>query len=275
MEYSISNGQIIINNAEHFDPKSIIECGQVFRYQKIESGYKIFSKNLFCSLIYTKDRAIIVSDCLPYFIDYFDLNRDYGDIESALSGYRNLGNAVSYGKGLRILKQDPFETLISFIVSANNNIPRIQGIIERLCAACGENMGDYFAFPTAERLAAKDADFFYKLGAGYRAEYIADTSQKIANGFSLDLSGMSTPEARQRLISLKGVGRKVADCVLLFGYGRKDVFPTDTWIEKVYAERYGENGKDAAKMADRLSGEFGELSGYAQQYLYNYARNHK
>jgi N-glycosylase/DNA lyase len=274
--YSISNGQILIEDTTDFVPEHILGCGQTFRYYKTESGYKIFSKNLFCSLIYDNHHVIISSNQPAYFVHYFDLGRDYGGIKSALSEFGNLKEALAFGSGIRILNQDPQEMIFSFILSANNNIPRIRGIIERLCERFGEDMGGYRAFPTAERLAEAKAEELRACGAGYRADYILQTARDIRDGFSLDISRMDTPTARKHLSSLKGVGSKVADCILLFGYHREDVFPTDIWIERVYQKYYASCGDcSREQMARRLAGLFGNLSGYAQQYLFYHTRSNK
>lgn len=272
MLYTVDNNKILIEDTENFVPKDIVECGQVFRYLKDDLSYKIFSKNLFCSLIYVKDRVIIETTDVDYFINYFDLNRDYGAIKTALLGYPEVKKSISVAKGLRILNQDPIETIISFIISANNNIPRIQGIIDRLCKGAGEDMGGYFAFPTIDELLHKPTSFYKDIGAGYRATYLSKTVDALAHGFQTDINGMDTPTARKHLMTLTGVGRKVADCILLFGYHRTDVFPTDTWIEKVYDNLYGESSLSAVKKSDIFTNRFGELSGYAQQYLFYSAR---
>ena len=170
---------------------------------------------------------------------------------------------------LRILKQDLFEMIISFIVSANNNIPRIKGIIDRMCIACGEKMGTYCAFPTAKALAEKDEIFFKEIGLGYRAPYILKTARLIANNnFDLiKLVSFDTESAKKMLLILPGVGPKVADCILLFGLNRYDVFPVDTWIEKVYKEIFNKDNTPQNMRKDLIK-EFGKYSGIAQQYLF-------
>lgn len=272
MNYSILNNQIIIEGQKDFEPRHILDCGQVFRYLKTDSGYKIFSKNLFCSLIYVNDRVIINSINAEYFVNYFDLNRDYGEIKKKLVVYPGLSDAIKFGNGIRILNQDPAEVIISFIISANNNIPRIKLIIERLCTALGEDMGDYHAFPGVDALARAPIELFKSVGTGYRAGYLSDTAKKLADGFSLDFSGLEYGEARKKLMSLKGVGGKVADCILLFGFHRTEAFPTDVWIERVFTELFGESDLSGEKKSKILSAKFGDLSGYAQQYLYYNAR---
>ena len=274
MNYEINSDNILISDTSEFDPKHIFECGQVFRYLNSSSGRKIFSKNSFCGLIYIQGYVTIESANPLKWVDYFDLDRDYGAIKRDLTGrFGILDKAVEFGHGIRILNQDPYEMIISFIISANNNIPRIKGIIERLARTCGEELGDGgFGFPQAEVLWGKGADFFRDLGCGYRADYLVKTIDALANGFSLDINGMDTPSARAHLQKLTGVGRKVADCILLFGYHRTDVFPVDVWTERVHDDLFGAKAISPERKADRLCSHFGTLSGYAQQYLYYYYR---
>ena len=273
MKYEISCGKILIEDTSEFSPKHILECGQVFRYLNSSSGYKIFSKKSFCSLIYNNGYVTIDSTDTDYFVRYFDLERDYGDIKRRLSGYPLMTEAIGYGSGVRILNQDPREMIISFIISANNNIPRIKGIIERLCRARGERLSEGgYAFPDTEALKGLGRDFYAGLGAGYRADYLVKTVDALNGDFDTEIGGLPLKEARKRLMSLSGVGRKVADCILLFGYHRSDVFPVDTWIEKIYSRISGETDRSAVYIADKMSEYYGDLAGYAQQYLYYYAR---
>ncbi|MDR2266813.1 MAG: 8-oxoguanine DNA glycosylase [Christensenellaceae bacterium] len=272
MIYNIIGNEIIVHNVNDFNAKHILECGQVFRYQQTNDGYKVFSKNLYSLLIIQAKSAIILSTEVDYFVRFFDLDRDYGDIKHKLSGYQNLKSAIEYGNGIRILKQDPIETIFQFILSANNNIPRIRSTIERISTKLGQDMCGYYAFPTLESLCRADVDLFKQAGAGYRAEYISRTARMINDGFSLDVCKMTSEEARAHLMQLPGVGPKVADCVLLFGYGRTDVFPTDVWINRVYCDLYDEHAKTRREASKRLALEFGELSGFVQQYLFYYKR---
>jgi N-glycosylase/DNA lyase len=198
----------------------------------------------------------------------------YGDIISRLIELSPiLKEATEYGKGIRILKQDLFETIISFIISANNNIKRIQLIIEKLCLYLGEKTPYGYAFPTKKTLSSVDAAFFRQIGAGYRADYLQHTAKMLFNDFDLEqLKSMDTASARKKLTELKGVGAKVADCILLFGLSRYDVFPVDIWIKKVY-HKYYECGLPHSQIADFFVNKFQNLSGFAQQYLYYYLRN--
>lgn len=255
-----------------FDTSHIVDCGQLFRYETRGNITEIVSENKKCVLKTEKECVIIESDDVAYFENYFDLGTDYNAVKAKLAPF-GMEKSLSYGNGIRLLRQSPFETIISFIVSANNNIPRIKGILKRMSDTLGEDMGGYRAFPTAEALASENAEFYKKIGAGYRAEYIVDTARRIRDGYDINLFDLPSDEARKRLVSLKGVGDKVADCILLFAYGKGDVFPVDTWVRKIYADLIDDREKNPKIMARTLREKFGELSGYAQQYLFYYYRN--
>lgn len=266
----IEKNSIILTQLEDFDIRHILECGQIFRFEKLNEGeYVVYSKDKKCTVTQNDSSAVIKSDDCEYFANYFDLARDYSQIKQKLKGKPFMDEAIEYGHGIRILNQDKWEMLISFIISANNHIPRIKGIISRLCESLGKNMGSYYAFPTPEAMASKDEDFYKALGAGYRAKYLAVTSKAVADGFDLDsISEMDGSMANKKLCSLMGVGSKVADCILLFGYHKQDVFPVDTWIKKVYKDVVGENEDNNKVIREKLISIYGEYSGYAQQYLF-------
>ncbi len=268
MDYLEFDDYIELVNCDSFDIKQTLECGQVFRYKVRDFGYTVYSSDqkadIYCqnghTKIFTKDKK--------YFIKYFDFCTNYDRIKSSLSVYPYLKPAIEHGKGIRILRGDLLEIIIEFIISQNNNIPRIKTIIERICESYGENMGDYFAFPTLDSLKSIPLEFFKKIGCGYRDKYLFDTISCLSYEYLDNLKLMSTIDARNSLLKLKGVGKKVADCILLFGLHKTDVFPTDTWIVKAYAKYYNSNESDAKKISCKLESEFGELSGYAQQYLF-------
>ncbi len=272
MLYEKTETSIIIYDKSQFSVRDIVESGQLFRYQYQEGRCKIFSKDKNCILKEQKDCVIITTRDVDYFENYFDLTTDYTEIKARLKPYV-LDKALSYGGGIRMLKQDAMETIFCFIVSQNNNIPRIKSIIEKLSKALGQDTDGCYAFPTVEKLSTKDETFYKSLGLGYRSQYLVEVSRAIRDGFSIDLSHMDTDTARAHLLQLKGVGPKVADCILLFGYGRMDVFPVDTWVKKIYIDLIGDGERSPVKMAKALREKFGTLSGYAQQYLFYYYRN--
>lgn len=261
---------IIITELSCFDIKHILECGQIFRFDRLSEGeYRVYSKDKTALVIQKDGKAEIITDDTDYFYRFFDLGRDYSQIKDALRDRPFMREAIEYGGGIRILNQDRWEMLISFIISANNHIPRIKGIIDRLCTRLGERMDGYYAFPTAEKMAERDAEFYASIGAGYRAPYLAATARAVAEGFDLDaIADMDGKEGGKRLCSLLGVGPKVADCILLFGYHKQDVFPVDTWIKKVYKDVVGDGAGNNALIRKKLIEIYGEYSGYAQQYLF-------
>ena len=234
----------IIVSREDFDIRLILDCGQVFRYFPEEGGYTVISGDKLCCVTQDESRAVISSDDPDYFAGYFDLSADYRAIRGELQDKPFMREAVEYGRGIRILRQQPFETLMSFIVSANNHIPRIKGILNRICERIGEEIGEgRYAFPSPEAMAAKDEAFYASLGAGYH----------------------------RYLCRLKGVGPKVADCILLFAFRKYDVFPVDTWIRKVYSDIVGGDATNA-QMRKKLCEMYGKYAGIAQQYLFFYKR---
>ncbi|MGN0790038.1 MAG: DNA-3-methyladenine glycosylase family protein [Christensenellales bacterium] len=272
MDYIVEKGKITVINPEDFDIRKTLECGQVFRYEKTGDAYEIIAQNQRAVLQKRENNVEIECTDENFFVKYFDLCKNYDIIRLKLSDKGLFRAVIDYGQGIRILKQDPFETLISFIISANNHIPRIKSIIGRLSRSLGEDMGGYRAFPSPEALASQSEEFYFKAGLGYRAPYVLETAKAVVNGFDLNaVRDMPTPDARKALTSLKGVGPKVADCILLFGYGRNDVFPVDTWIKKVYNSYYGHED-NPLKIRKALTDRFGDLSGYAQQYLFFYKR---
>lgn len=266
--YELGKDYIKVFDCTNFVAEHILDCGQIFRYKKVEDRYEIISNNRSCTLIKEKDCVIIKCKDVEYFVKYFDLDRDYTKICSYLSSI-GLEKETRFGSGIRILNQEPFEMLISFIISANNHIPRIKAIIERLSSRYGKNCGDYYAFPTVEELSVATVEELRELGCGYRAEYIVDTVKAVINTQDYaDFDKLDDVTLRRRLMQFKGVGGKVADCIMLFGYKRTASFPVDTWIVKAF----GREKSEAKKLEKELTSKYGELSGFAQQYIFYYNR---
>ena len=279
-----------IKNIDSFELADIFDCGQCFRWNKQNDGSYtgVFKNNV---LNVQKQRETVIfkgicnGDIEETVRDYFDLDRDYEDIKKQLSKIdENVKTSVEYGKGIRILNQDLWETIISFIISANNNIPRIKGIIERLSKAYGKEIdwnGDkYYTFPTAEELKDVSVEDFRKLGTGFRDIRLYETTHMILDG-KVNLEQLqnnpNTIEVREQLLSLSGVGPKVADCILLFStLKRFEVFPIDVWVRRVMNELYIKNpdeNKVNKKEIEKLAKEkFGNLAGIAQQYLFYWKR---
>lgn len=249
-----------------------LESGQCFRWRREESdGGEVIYRGIAgtrAARIRQEPDGITVLDAeesdIRFWMDYFDAETDYEAILNRFSEDGILRRAVSENRGLRILRQEPFETLITFILSQNNNIPRIRGLVERLCAAFGEPNGSGYGFPTAERLARAEPSELEPVRAGFRTRYIMDAAKKVAAG-TVDLSEVGRADyetGKAMLRGIVGVGEKVADCVLLFAYHKTEAFPSDVWIKRVMAEYYKNGLPECAA----------EEKGIAQQYLFEYFR---
>lgn len=259
-------------SAEYFNIKKTLECGQVFRYKKTgENSYVVFSLDKKCELLQKDGYVCLKSEHIDYFIEYFDLNTDYKAVCESLSVFDEIKTQIEFGKGIRILKQDFYETVISFIISANNNIKRIQGIIEKLCEKKGEKMDGYYAFPTIEKLQELSVCDFVEMGLGYRAEYLYQTSRDFLK-IKDEVVSLQTDEARKLLLSLKGVGPKVADCILLFGLNRFDSYPVDTWILKANKTPQLNTPQ---KVSEYCLNRYGKYAGLVQQFVFYYQRENK
>lgn len=267
MKYEIKEDRILIYGKDDFCAEHILSCGQIFSYFKKENRYVVLSSDKKATIEETDNGYTILTKNPQYFENFFDLKTDYSKIKTNLSSFELLKVPISYGQGIRILKQDLFETLISFIVSANNNITRIKAILFRLREKFGTKIDDFYALPTREQLLSVKESDFCEIGAGYRAKYLYQVVRMIDDLTLLQWNDLSTDKLKEKLLSLMGVGEKVADCILLFGYSRMDVFPVDTWIEKVY-QKYFDFEKNRSKIRQNLIKKFGNLSGYAQQYLF-------
>ena len=268
MEYKIFKNKIEIYSKQDFNPQHILECGQIFCYQKTSQGYQVFSKNKKATIIEKSWGYQVLCDDEKYFENFFDLKTDYSCIKAQLSKFEILKNPIKFGEGIRILKNDIFEVIVSFIISANNNIKKKKKIINSLKSVCTHSSD----FPSLNQLLQLSVEDFYSLGLGYRAPQLYKALRQIDENLILQWQALPTPQLRKNLISLSGVGPKVADCILLFGYGRKDVFPVDTWINKMYNTYYSPLN-NRQKIANNLINIFGNLSGYAQQYLFYYQRS--
>ena len=279
----------IIENQESFELKDIFECGQCFRWNKNENGSYTGVINNGVLNVEKQSEKIIFTGMLDVDIKeavsfYFDLDRNYEEIKMQLSNIdKYLKTSVEYGKGIRILNQDLWETIISFIISANNNIPRIKGIIERISKKYGTeiewNGEKYYTFPTPKQLGKATVEDLRSLGTGFRDIRIYETTQKVLSGeFNLnEVQNKDTLSARQELLTLSGVGPKVADCILLFStLKRFDVFPIDVWVRRVMNELYIKNEDETKVSKNEISKiakkKFGNLEGLAQQYLFYWKR---
>jgi len=267
--------KICIEDCEDFSPAEIFDCGQAFRWNECESGgYIGIAFGIPARVQKSCGHAYIES--LPGSYEkvwrrYFDMDRDYSALRKEISREKVLEKACDFGRGIRILRQEPWEALCSFIISQCNNIPRIKGIVEKLCLLCGDEVEflgrKFFTFPTADtvaRLSMKELD---GLRSGYRAAYISEAAKGVANG-SINLAeieALPTDKAKAELMKIEGVGEKVASCTLLFGLGKLDAFPVDVWMKRAIVQFFGEEKFDYRR--------FGDLAGLAQQYMFHYMRN--
>jgi len=267
---------------EWFEVFHTLECGQVFRFFKLEPDvYLCISTDKWCVVEQKSDSVILRSQDLDYFRHYFDLDTDYNAIEQSLSRHEELATPISYCRGLHILRQDLLETIVSFMISANNNIGRIKNTLNDMSKAYGEAVeivGEtwthtLYTLPSIDTLCEIDLSDWIKFGAGYRAPYLVETIRELKDTDVLErLRTLEYNEACETLKKLKGVGPKVADCVALFGLYHCDGFPVDTWIFKSL-ETPELNTKQ--KVYQHYTTRYGKYSGFAQQYIFYYNRSIK
>ena len=275
MNYKIEENKITIYDLSDFNTNQILDCGQIFRYVIKDNVAVVNSEDKQATITTYANRVEVATSDVAYFENFFDLKTDYSKIKTQLRKDLFLKNAVDYGYGIRILNNNTFEMIVSFIISANNHISRIKKSIEYLCEHFGTNMKEYFAFPTLDQLKLATIEDFKLAGLGYRAEQMFSTIQKLTSQDIQNLKKISKNEQFSFLTSLKGIGEKVANCILLFGLGAKEVFPVDTWINKVYNDLTNTKETDRKKITRELTNRYGKLSGYAQQYFFYYYRENK
>ena len=270
MNYISENGCALISGGGGFDLKNTFDCGQCFRWEENpDSSWSGIVRGKKLTLRST-DRGIIIENVTPGEMDslwsgYFDLDEDYDEIRSSLrTACPALSCAVDSIDGIRILSQEPWEALCSFIISQNNKIPRIKGIISRLCEGFGDDCGGYYSFPDAQRLAGLEPEDLSDLRAGFRAKYIIDAARRVASDEVKLYSMYDRPidECRTELMKIKGVGAKVAECTLLYGLHRLEAFPVDVWMKKAMSTLF----------SDVTIEQLGQHAGIAQQYIFHYSR---
>ena len=264
----IEKGRVILDGVKNFEPSQVLDNGQAFRWKESEEGWNGVVSGAPVFLRKQNDVLILSFpiETLENFdwVNYFDLNRDYSFLKKIYSQDKILARAVAYSPGLRLMRQDIWETLISFILSQNCNIKRIKGMIEALCKIAGEEKHGVFAFPTPEALASLDESDLAPIKAGYRAPYLVSVARSVSEkGFSLELEKLRLEDAEKALRTLKGVGPKVANCVLLFALGKVEFYPNDVWMRRIMKEYYPKG----------FSSEIAPTAGIAAQYLFHYARN--
>lgn len=284
------SNNVILEKIEDFNLKQTLECGQCFRFDLIfqnedECEYIIVAYNKMLRIRQNKDSLIFYNTSIEEYKclwkDYFDLDTDYASIKNTILKTNNkLNSAIKNMSGVRILKQEFFETLISFIISQNKQIPHIKQIVEMIATNYGDIYGEYkgkkyYTFPSVDILKDVSEEEFRACKTGFRAPYIVNAIKKIANRDIVyeDLLNLSTDDAIDKLMTIKGVGSKIANCVALFSLHKMDSFPVDVWIKRIMQDLFFE-GKDTDKkvIEDLAKKKFGILCGYAQQYLFYYAR---
>ena len=286
MNINSVNNDIILEDVQDFLLPDTFDCGQCIRWDRLDDKSYIgvaMGKALKISM---GNKTVILHDTSEQdfrniWQTYFDFDRNYGEVKRALSKDAVLKKAVDYGYGIHILKQDIWECLVSFIISASNHIPRIKKIISLLC----ENFGDkinymgqvFYSFPTPEKIASLTLDDLQIIHAGFRDKYILSAAKMAVSG-EIDIYGLAksdTPTIKKELMRIPGVGNKVSDCILLFAYARHDSFPVDVWLKRIMEFYYFDNKQKIDDIQAFSKEKFGNLGGFAQQYLFFYGRENK
>lgn len=283
----IENG-VILEEAKDFELPHVFECGQCFRWNKEDDeSYTGVALGRVINLKKEGNNLHIdntnYAEFMEIWHDYFDLKRNYGKIKEKLSNLdETMSTSVKFGHGIRILKQDEWETLVSFIISANNRIPMIKRAIEALSKHYGQYIGEYrgreyYSFPRPEELYKLDIDDIMFSGIGFRGKYILGAAKLVVQeGVDIySFKNLSTKEARERLMEFSGIGPKVSDCIMLFSMDKADAFPIDVWVKRVMEHFYIPEGTSLKRIQSFAQNKFGALAGFAQQYLFYYARELK
>lgn len=267
-----------------FSLMETLECGQCFRYEKLEENkYLVIASNKYIILNQDIENNTIYfhttnEEDIVFWKNYFHGDGDYNEIKLTLrKNDKIMAEAIDYCSGIRLIKQDFFETLISFIISQNNHIPRIRKLIALLSEKYGTEIGEnYFSFPNNENIKHLTEQDYRDLGFGFRGRYLEDAVKKsLLPEFQQEyLCTLNTEDLRKQLMTICGVGQKVADCILLFCFSRYEVFPCDVWIKRVFSYLYADNKELSQKeLLNQASELFGDYAGFAQQYLFHYGRS--
>ncbi|HHT66576.1 MAG: DNA-3-methyladenine glycosylase family protein [Caldicoprobacterales bacterium] len=285
MEVNKRGDAVWIQGVTDFCPQQVFECGQAFRWNRDTRGYiGIVGDKVIRADYQGQKQMLVLENCTledyhNVWKHYFDLDRDYDKVKRQLSSDKIMKEAVEYGRGIRVLNQDPWETLISFILSANNNVKRIQGIIEKLSIKYGKEIiwdgKRYHTFPAPESLAFAREEDLRDCGCGYRGPYIKKTARLVVDGllFPYQLKYLPYEEAHRALLGCSGVGDKVADCVLLYSMEKAEAFPVDVWVKRVMEHFYIGHPASVKQIKSIAAKRFGKAAGLAQQYLFYYARD--
>ena len=260
----IDNQTIIVNDLTQFDPYAILHSGQIFRYWQTKQGWLVLSGTHWAEIIIENGQIIIKCDDSHYFYNFFDFETNYENIKSTMT-ISKMKKALSFGHGIRILRGDFFEIVLSFIISANNNIKRFTKTINAFCEKYGTMLAcGYYSFPSLEQCINVTVNEFNQLGCGYRSQYLREAIQQLKNLDFNVLKTLSNEELYRKLLQIKGVGPKVASCIMLFSFHRLDVAPVDTWIKKAIAQLTNKEQEAILR---------GKYSGVAQQYIFYYLQH--
>lgn len=302
-----NDDKVIIEGVKNFNIKQILECGQCFRWDKIsDTNYIIIAFERVIEVIQEDDNIIILNsneeDFNNIWLKYFDLERNYDEIKEELAKDEILRKSVEFGYGIRILNQDPFELLISFIISARNSIPSIKKTVKKICEEWGEKIeykgNTYYTFPKPQNIKGATLEEIQSTGASFRSKYIVDTIGKVNQAlevkedyiknkdkyeerpeildFDLEyIKNLNDDECHIALQKFMGVGAKVADCIMLFSMAKHSAFPVDVWVKRAMIHFYVAPDVSLNKMRVFARDKFGKFSGMAQQYLFYYARENK
>jgi len=285
LEILHKDNKVILKNIEDFKPKHTFECGQCFRWDLNDDGsYTGVAFGKILNVKKEEDTIVLnntnIEDFNNIWFNYFDLSKDYAKIKEDLNKDDNImKDATDFGHGIRILQQDPWETLVSFIISANNAIPRIKKSVRLLSENFGEYLGEYegkeyYSFPTPESIYNLQQEQLEACGVGYRSKYILSTARKVVDeNISLDqLKRLNSEDCFSVLLEFNGVGPKVANCILVFAMGKVEAVPVDVWVKRVMEYFYFHEDTPNKKIEQFAREKFGKYAGYAQQYLFYYAR---
>lgn len=280
------DNKVILKDVKNFELKDIFDCGQCFRWNEtVNNTYIGVAFRKVVEVEKSGNDVVIhnanLNDFNTIWCDYFDLKRDYSEIKNELSKDEILRKSVEFGEGIRLLKQDPFEIVISFITSANNRIPMIKRAINNISKAYGDAIeykgNTYYTFPTIGQFKKATLEEVESLGVGFRAKYIIDAVEKISNKiYNLEeIKALNDDECHEALKQFNGIGPKVSDCIMLFSMQKYSAFPVDVWVKRAMQYFYVAPDVSLPKIRVFARNKFGELAGFAQQYLFYYARENK
>lgn len=279
------NGNIILNEVVDFNVEQIFECGQCFHFEKLdEMDYVTVAYGKLLRISQIADKVILhntdINEYNSIWRKYLDMDTDYGYIKSWLiKKDKRLKEAVDSTYGIRILRQEFHEMLMSFIISQNNQIPRIKQLVAAISQRYGSLVGEinnksYYSFPNVEKLLEISEDDYRNIKTGFRAPYLVSATKALELGMSEEtFNDMTYEVAKAELMKIKGVGDKVANCILLFGLGYRNAFPVDVWIKRIMEQVYFKEETPKERIMTFAEEKFGEYGGYAQQYLFYYARS--